>query len=61
MQRIITFLKEVRAELTKVVWPTRSQLIRYTAVVIGISLFFALYLGGVDALLSWIIGTFAVR
>jgi preprotein translocase subunit SecE len=61
MQRIITFLKEVRAELTKVVWPTRSQLIRYTGVVIGISLFFALYLGGVDALLSWIIGTFAVR
>ena len=61
MQRLITFLKEVRAELTKVVWPTRSQLIRYTGVVIGISLFFALYLGGVDALLSWIIGTFAVR
>jgi preprotein translocase subunit SecE len=61
MQRLITFLKEVRAELAKVVWPTRSQLIRYTGVVIGISLFFALYLGGVDALLSWIIGTFAVR
>jgi preprotein translocase subunit SecE len=58
MQRIATFLKEVRAELTKVVWPTRSQLVRYTLVVIGISLFFALYLGGIDALLSWIIGTF---
>ena len=56
MQRIITFLKEVRAELGKVSWPTRRQLLLYTGVVIGISLFFALYLGGIDAVLAWAIG-----
>jgi len=55
MNRIVTFLKEVRSELGKVTWPSRSQLTRYTGVVIGIALFFALYLGGIDALLAWII------
>lgn len=61
MNRILAFLKEVRAELKKVVWPTRRQLIRYTLVVIGISLFFAIYLGGIDMLLSWLIGSYVVR
>ena len=56
MNRLITFLKEVRTELGKVSWPTNGQLLRYTGVVVGISLFFALYLGGIDSLLSWAIG-----
>lgn len=32
--RVIRFLREVVAELRKVIWPTRSQLIRYTIVVL---------------------------
>jgi preprotein translocase subunit SecE len=56
MNRLVTFLKEVRTELGKVSWPSRGQLARYTGVVVGISLFFALYLGGIDALLGWAIG-----
>ena len=55
MNRIVTFLKEVRAELGKVTWPTREQLFRYTGVVLGICLFFALFLGGIDSLLTWIV------
>jgi len=61
MQRVITFLKEVRAELARVSWPTRRQLTLYTGVVLGICLFFALYLGGIDALASWLVGLFVVR
>ncbi|MCC6934454.1 MAG: preprotein translocase subunit SecE [Candidatus Yanofskybacteria bacterium] len=56
MERILTFLREVRVELGKVSWPTRSQLIAYTGVVLGISLFFAIYLGGLDMFLAWVLG-----
>ncbi|MCC6405241.1 MAG: preprotein translocase subunit SecE [Candidatus Yanofskybacteria bacterium] len=55
MERILTFLREVRVELGKVSWPTRSQLFAYTGVVLGISLFFAIYLGGLDMLLAWVL------
>ncbi len=48
----VVFLKEVRAELAKVVWPTRKETIRLTAVVIGVSLAVGLFLGGIDYLLT---------
>jgi preprotein translocase subunit SecE len=32
--RLVRFLREVVAELTKVIWPTRTDLITYTIVVI---------------------------
>ena len=55
MNRIITFLGEVKAELSKVSWPTRQQLLRYTGVVLGICLFFAIFLGGIDSVLTWLV------
>lgn len=61
MERVITFLKEVRAELAKVSWPTRTQLLRYTGVVLGLCLFFAIFLGGIDSGLTWLIGHFVAR
>ncbi|HXK37342.1 MAG TPA: preprotein translocase subunit SecE [Candidatus Paceibacterota bacterium] len=55
MNRIITFLGEVKAELSKVSWPSRQQLLRFTGVVLGICLFFAIFLGGIDAVLTWVV------
>jgi preprotein translocase subunit SecE len=55
MNRLIKFLKEVRTELGKVSWPTRRQLLIYTGVVLGLCLFFAVYLGGLDAVFAWIL------
>ena len=55
MNRVLTFLREVRVELGKVSWPSRRQLLVYTGVVIGMSLAVAVYLGGLDTLFSWII------
>lgn len=46
--KVVTFLKEAREELSKVVWPTKQELIRHTAIVIGVSLGTALYLGVLD-------------
>lgn len=44
----VTFLKEVRDELKKVVWPTRDEVIRLTSLVIVISLIVGFFLGGLD-------------
>ncbi|MBP9711229.1 MAG: preprotein translocase subunit SecE [Candidatus Pacebacteria bacterium] len=52
---MIQYLKEVRAEMKHVSWPTRQQTIVYTLVVIGISLATAVYLGLLDYVFSGII------
>lgn len=51
----VIFFKEVRDELKKVVWPTRSEVIRLTGVVIIVSLFVGLFLGTVDFILTKIV------
>ena len=56
--KIITFLKEVKVELKKVNWPTRKQTIKYTLIVIGVSLAVAVFLGGLDFLFTWLITNF---
>jgi preprotein translocase subunit SecE len=58
MNQALTFLREVRVELGKVSWPTREQMIQYTAVVIGLCLFFALFLGGLDSVFASILKRF---
>lgn len=52
MPNIIGFLKEVREELGKVVWPSREQTIRYTVLVIIVAATVGLLLGGLDYLLT---------
>ncbi len=44
----ISFLRETKDELKKVVWPTRQEVIRLTFVVIAVSLIVGLFLGGLD-------------
>ncbi len=56
MGRIIQFFKDVRVELGKVVWPSRRDALKLTAVVIGFSLLVALFLGLVDYSLARLIG-----
>lgn len=42
------FLREVRSELKKVAWPTRSEVITYTVVVLVTVTFVTLYVFGLD-------------
>ncbi|HAV15625.1 MAG TPA: preprotein translocase subunit SecE [Candidatus Pacebacteria bacterium] len=44
----VTFIKEVRTELAKVIWPNRQETIKLTLVVILVSLGIGLYIGGLD-------------
>lgn len=56
--KINTFLKEVKLEVKKVNWPTRQQTIRYTLIVLGISLSIAIFLGGLDFLFTMLLEKF---
>lgn len=42
------FLKEVKAELDKVTWPTRQQIIRLTGIVVGVSALVAIFIAVLD-------------
>jgi len=48
----LTFLKETRDELKKVVWPSRSEVTRLTFIVITISIVVGFYIGGLDYILT---------
>ncbi|MBJ7336705.1 preprotein translocase subunit SecE [Mycolicibacterium sp.] len=43
-----TFLKQVVAELRKVIWPNRKQMVSYTTVVLVFLAFMVALIGGVD-------------
>ncbi len=51
MSKIKNFFKESRQELSKVVWPTRDEVITSTRVVLVSVIIFAAILGLVDYLL----------
>ena len=51
----IQFLREVKVELKKVVWPSRKQTIGSTAVVLILVIIISIFLGMVDMGLSGII------
>jgi preprotein translocase subunit SecE len=54
-RRFASFLKEVRAELRKVTWPSRNEVYSTTLVVIFATVFFGFYLFFMDVIFSWII------
>lgn len=58
---IINYLNEVRLEMSKVTWPTRSQTIKMTLLVIVISIIIGIFIGGLDYLLSRLVGSILVR
>jgi preprotein translocase subunit SecE len=47
--------KEAKAEVRKVVWPTRQETGQTTAIVVVVVLIVGLALWGLDSLLSWIV------
>ena len=49
---LIRYLRETRAELRKVTWPTRQEARSLTTIVIGVTVAFAVFLGGLDRIFS---------
>ncbi|MFH1841536.1 MAG: preprotein translocase subunit SecE [Candidatus Nealsonbacteria bacterium] len=58
INKLFSFLKEVRLEMKKVNWPTRKQTVKYTVIIIGVSFAVALFLGGLDFLFTIILEKF---
>ncbi len=46
--KIVTYIRESRDELEKVIWPSRKETLRHTLLVIGVSLGVAVVLGVAD-------------
>ncbi|NQY37695.1 MAG: preprotein translocase subunit SecE [Alteromonadaceae bacterium] len=52
----VSFAKESRTEIRKVVWPTRQEAIQTTGIVLVVTLIMSLLLWGLDAVLFWFVG-----
>ncbi|MBJ8347937.1 preprotein translocase subunit SecE [Antrihabitans sp. YC2-6] len=59
-KRLRKFLREVIAELRKVIWPNRKQMITYTSVVLVFVVFMVAFISGLDVAfikgVSWLFG-----
>lgn len=61
MNAIIGFLGEAKSELLRVNWPSRKEVIHYTLLVVGISVFVAVFLGTLDTTFSWLVEKFLLQ
>ena len=52
LKKVVTFYKQVVAELRKVIWPTRRELVTYTSVVLVFVLFMVTIVSIFDFLFS---------
>jgi len=59
--KIISFLKEVRIEMKRVNWPTRKETIKYTLIVVGISIGVAAFLGSLDLIFTSLLEKFILQ
>ncbi len=55
MKSLFTYLKNVRGELTHVVWPDRKQALVHTGLIILVSAIVALYLSGLDYVFAGVV------
>ena len=52
MSKITEYFKEIKGELTHVIWPTRNQTLFYTIIVVALSVVIAYFLGIFDFIFS---------
>ena len=50
--KLFKYLREAKQELQKVSWPTQKQTMRYSAIIIAISILLAIYFGIFDFILN---------
>lgn len=48
VRKIFSFFKEVRVELSKVIWPSRRRTLRLTTIVVIVTILFGAFMGVVD-------------
>ena len=60
MNKIINYLKETKAEMRHVNWPTRKQTLYFTILIIAIAVSTSFFLGFFDFIFSWFLDTFVI-
>ena len=60
IEKSSAFLKETKLETKKVNWPTRQETIKYTLVVVLVSLVIAAFLGGLDYIYQLLLNYFVL-
>ena len=58
LEKLRNFLREVRVEMEKVSWPGRKEVQAATLVIIALVLLLAVFIGGVDFVVSRVLGLF---
>lgn len=54
MKNLGQFLKEVRVELSKIVWPSFNEFVGATIIALFLIFLFSIYLGALDFGFSWL-------
>ena len=57
-KKIAQFINDVQVEMSKVSWPSRSELINSTMIVAVVSILFTIYIFVADNILAWLLGLF---
>lgn len=52
MDNLSKYFRDTFAEMKHVSWPTQVQALKYTALVVGISIFVAMFVAGFDHIFS---------
>jgi preprotein translocase subunit SecE len=60
-QKINMFFKEVWVEMKRVSWLSRKDVLRYTFIVLGITIGVAIFLGGLDYIFTEVIKRLITR
>jgi preprotein translocase subunit SecE len=60
-QKINLFFKEVWVEMRRVSWLSQKDVLRYTLIVLGVTIVVAAFLGGLDYIFTTIIKNFVLR
>ncbi len=61
IKKLLNFLREVIKETKKINWPTKEETIKYTAIVVGVSLGVAIYLGSLDFIFNLLVTKFIFK
>lgn len=51
-ERITNYVKSVRAEVARVSWPTRNEIITLTVLILALVVILTLYIWGVDGIIG---------
>lgn len=55
IDRIVNYLKGVRAETARVSWPTKAEVVSLTVLILVLTVILTLYIWGVDGFIAFIL------